>query len=119
MANISTSLKKHSLHLFIDINLPETTTLDINQASLQEAIRRLFQNNLRALSGNSPEDILLRLGLPAKNEIKALALQKGKWAKVVEHLEKNAMGKEAAKEFEKGRKAFRETFAIGDTFNEK
>ncbi len=119
MANITNniSLKKQYIHLVIDI--PETTDININQESVQEAIQRLFQNNLQALAGNSPEEILLRLGfLSAQNDTNKPYPQKGKWAKIVARLEKSAMGKEAEKEFDKGRKEFRETFAIGDTFND-
>ncbi|WP_171899643.1 hypothetical protein [Candidatus Marithrix sp. Canyon 246] len=38
---------------------------------------------------------------------------KGKWAKIMDKIEQNAMGEEAGKEFDKGRREFRETFAIG------
>jgi hypothetical protein len=121
MANIINNipLKTQHLHLVIDINVPETTTVDINQESIQEAIRRLFQNNLQALVGDSPEEILFRLGFLTPNESNKSSLQKGKWAKIVARLEENAMGKEAEKAFNKGRKEFRETFAIGDTFNDR
>ena len=108
---MNTPLKKQSIHLFIDINIPESTVFDINQTSIQEAIRRLFQNNLQALVGDSPEEILQKLGFSSKRNEPAT---KGKWARVMEEIEQNAMGKEAGKEFDKGRKEFRETFAIGD-----
>jgi hypothetical protein len=121
MANITNQipLKTQQIHLAIDINIPETTTIDINQESIQEAMRRLLQNNLQALTGNSPEEILLRLGLSAQKAPKESYPQKGKWAKVVARLEESAMGEKAAQAFDKGRKEFRETFAIGDTFNDR
>jgi hypothetical protein len=112
---MNTPLKKQSIHLFIDINIPESTVLDINQTSIQEAIRRLFQNNLQALAGDSPEEILQKLGFSSpRNELKNKSATKGKWARIIEQIEQNAMGEEAGKEFDKGRKEFRETFAIGD-----
>ena len=118
MENITNniSLKKQHIQLVVDVNIPETITIDINQEFIQEAVRRLFQNNLQALTGNSPEEILFRLGFHhAQNKTEKPYPQQGKWAKVVARLEKDAMGEEAGKEFDKGRKEFRETFAIGDT----
>jgi hypothetical protein len=108
---MNTALKKQSLHLFIDVKIPEKTIASINKVYVQEAIRILLQSDLEALAGDSPEDILQGLGfsLP-KNQ----SATKGKWARIMEEIEPNAMGEEAGKEFDKGRKEFRETFAIGD-----
>jgi hypothetical protein len=112
---MNTTLKKQSLHLFIDVKIPEKTIASINKVYVQEAIRILLQSDLEALAGDSPEDILQGLGfsLP-KNKLKNKSATKGKWARIMEEIEQNAMGEEAGKEFDKGRKEFRETFAIGD-----
>jgi hypothetical protein len=59
---MNTTLKKQSLHLFIDVKIPEKTIASINKVYVQEAIRILLQSDLEALAGDSPEDILQGLG---------------------------------------------------------
>lgn len=112
---MNTALKKQSIHFSIDVKIPENTIATINTVYVQEAIRILLQSDLEALAGDSPEEILQKLGFSSlKNQIKSQSATQGKWAKIMEKIEQNAMGEEAGKEFDKGRKEFRETFAIGD-----
>jgi hypothetical protein len=66
-----------SIHLFIDVKIPVNTVANINKVYIQEAIRILLQSDLEALVGDSPEDILQRLGVP-KNK----SATEGKWAKI-------------------------------------
>jgi hypothetical protein len=102
-------------NLSIDVKIPANTIASINKVYVQEAIRILLQSDLEALVGNSPEEILQRLGFSSpKNKLKNKVATKGKWAKIMEQIEQNAMGEEAGKEFDKGREEFRATFAIGD-----
>jgi hypothetical protein len=106
-----------SIHLIIELNFPKSLMIGINQEYVQEAIKMLLWKNPQALIGNSPEEIYQKLVLSGTNNESDTSTSKGKWAKVIENLQKNAMGKEAAEEFNQGRQKFRETFAIGDTLN--
>ena len=111
----NTALKQQFIHLSVDVKIPEDTIATINKVYVQEAIKILLQSDLEALRGNSPIDILQKLGVSLqKNQSKNQTATKGKWAKIMEQIEQNAMGEEAGKEFDKGREEFRATFAIGD-----
>jgi len=110
-------LPKSGTHLLIELNFPESTTIDINREYVQEAVKMLLWRNPQALVGHSAEEIYQKLVLSGTNN--ESQLPKGKWANIINNLEKNAMGKEAAKEFDQGCQKFRETFAIGDTLNEQ
>jgi hypothetical protein len=109
-------MKKPDQTLFIEINFPEHITSGINREYVQEAVQMLFWKNPQALVGHSAEEIYQKLVHSETNHESDTG--KRKWAKVIKNLEKNAMGKEAAKEFDQGRQKFRETFAIGDTVND-
>jgi hypothetical protein len=54
-----------NLHLSINVRLMKPM-VNVHQEYVQEAIKRLFENNPQALVGNSPEKILTNLGISSE-----------------------------------------------------
>jgi hypothetical protein len=79
------------------------------------ALTFLLKNNPQVFTVNSPEEVLNVLGFT-----KPVAKKTGKWAAAAKRLStQNTLSQEAGKELQKAIRDFRETFAIGDTLNEK
>ncbi len=116
MENISEEIavKENYLHLSIDVKIPGTL-VNVNQGFIQEAVRILIQNNPQALTGNSPEDVLINLGFSSENMSNANPYKpQKKWGKMLQRLKKHSMSPESLKKFNEGREEFRENFVMTD-----
>ncbi|EDN71367.1 hypothetical protein BGP_3564 [Beggiatoa sp. PS] len=96
---------------------------NVHQEYVQEAIKKLFENNPQALVGNSPEEILTNLGISQDisrlNTSKNKPLQTTKQG-MLQRLKKHSLSPESLKKFNEGREAFRDNFVMNVPFlNEK
>jgi len=109
MENI-TEKTSETLCLSVNLDVP-STVVNVNQEYIQEAIRIIFKNHPQALDVKSPEEVLQKLGFD-------FPTKKGKWTNFIERLEQHAMGKEAGKAFDEGRKEFRDNFVMKNPFSD-
>ncbi len=118
METTNESVTDH-LHLSVNVRLMEPI-INVHQECVQEAIKRLFENNPQALVGNSPEKILANLGI-SPNKISHTNTSPDKPQKttkqsMLQRLKKHSMSAESLKKFNEGRKVFRENFVMKTPF---
>jgi len=109
------------LHLSVNVRLTKPI-LNVHQECVQEAVKRLFENNPQALIGNSPEEILTNLGI-SKDQISRIntssyesinTTKRG----MLQRLKKHSMSPQSLKKFNEGRKVFRDNFVMKEPFSE-
>ena len=118
METINESVTDH-LHLSVNVKLMKPI-INVHQECVQEAIKRLFENNPQALVGNSPEEILANLGI-SPNKISHTNTspdehQKTTTLGMLQRLKKHSMSVESLKKFNEGRKVFRDNFVMKTPF---
>ena len=102
-----------------NLRLPQGTQK--NYRFIQSALQKLLDSHSEVLTGaiQSPEEVCNKLGIPFANISTNTTLKKGKWISAAERLKNNSMSPEAAKIMNEAIKEFRETFAIGDSFDKE
>jgi hypothetical protein len=114
METINEGVTDH-LHLSVNIRLMKPI-VNVRQECVQEAIKRLFENNPQALLGHSPEEILTHLGIPpdkiSRTNTSQDKPQETTKQGMLHRLKKHSMSPKSLKKFNEGRKVFRDNFVM-------
>jgi len=118
METINECVTDH-LHLSVNIRLMKPI-VNVQPECVQEAIKRLFENNPQALVAHSPEEILTNLGI-SPDKISRTNTSPDKPANqtkrgMLQRLKKHSMSPESLKKFNEGRKVFRDNFVMAEPF---
>jgi hypothetical protein len=110
MENVNEWVTDH-FQLSIDVRFKEP--VNFPPETIQKAVRSLLENNIQALVGDYPKEILQGFAVSQK-KISTSEPPGTKRRSMLQRLKQHSMSEESLKKFNEGRKEFRDNFIMTD-----